>query len=191
MKSNIENNSILPDEIILSKIYYIREQKVMLDQDLAELYEVETRRLNEQVKRNFDRFPQDFMFHLTKEEFENLKSQIAISRWGGRRKLPFAFTEHGVLMLSSILNSKRAIRVNIQIMRVYVKIRQYLLSNGEVYSKLDKLDDRITEHDENIAIIFEYLKQLEQNKENEEKQKPGKRLAIEHRSVTLILILES
>ena len=104
---------IIPDEIISSKIYLIREQKVMLDNDLAELYQVETRRLNEQVKRNIDRFPEDFMFQLTQEEFENLKSQNATSSWGGRRKLPYAFTEHGVLMLSSVLNSKRADRKSV------------------------------------------------------------------------------
>src|SRR5665811_240024 len=115
-----ENNIIaIPEEVIMSKIYLIRGQKVMLDSDLAELYGVETRRLNEQVKRNIDRFPEDFMFQLMEPEFENLKSQIATSSWGGRRKLPFAFTEHGVLMLSSVLNSNLAIKVNIQIMRIY------------------------------------------------------------------------
>ena len=98
-----------------SKIYYIRGISVMLDSDLAVLYEVETKRINEQVKRNEDRFPCDFMFQLTKEELENLKSQNATSSWGGRRKLPYAFTEHGVLMLSSVLNSERAIAVNIQL----------------------------------------------------------------------------
>lgn len=99
----------IPDEIITSKIYLIRGQKVMLDSDLAELYQVETRRLNEQIKRNTGRFPEDFMFRLTNEEWKNLKSQFATSSWGGRRKEPYAFTEHGVLMLSSVLNSERAI----------------------------------------------------------------------------------
>lgn len=105
----------LPDELVISKIYLIRNHKVMLDDDLAELYLVETRRLNEQVKRNIDRFPRDFMFQLTEKEWENLMSQIATSSWGGRRKMPFVFTEHGVLMLSSVLNSDRVIQVNIQI----------------------------------------------------------------------------
>lgn len=104
---------IIPQEVIINKIYSIRGQKVMLDSDLAELYGVETKRLNEQVKRNNSRFPDDFMFQLTIQEWENLKSQIATSSWGGRRKLPYAFTEHGVLMLSSVLNSDRAIAVNI------------------------------------------------------------------------------
>ncbi|WP_232335618.1 ORF6N domain-containing protein [Mucilaginibacter arboris] len=99
----------IPDEVVMSKIYMIRKEKVMLDEDLAALYGVETRRLNEQVKRNIDRFPEDFMFTLTEEEFANLKSQNATSSWGGRRKLPNAFTAHGVLMLSSVLNSKQAI----------------------------------------------------------------------------------
>src|SRR5258706_15988138 len=113
----------IPDVVVISKIYWARNSKVMLDIDLAELYEVETRRLNEQVKRNIGRFPKDFMFHLTEKEWANLMSQNAISSWGGRRKMPFAFTEHGVLMLSSILNSERAIQVNIQIMRIYTKLR--------------------------------------------------------------------
>ena len=114
--------SVIPDEAVINKIYFIRNEKVMLDSDLAELYGVETKRVNEQVKRNIDRFPEDFMFQLTEIEFENLKSQIATSNWGGRRTLPYAFTEHGVLMLSSVLNSDVAIKVNIHIMRVYTKI---------------------------------------------------------------------
>lgn len=106
---------LIPDEIVISKIYYIREQKVMLDSDLAELYGIDTRRLNEQVNRNIDRFPEDFMFRLNDNEFQILKSQIATSRHGGKRKLPLVFTEHGVLMLSSVLNSKQAIQVNIHL----------------------------------------------------------------------------
>ncbi len=117
-------NSVIPVENIENLIYLIRGQKVMPDRDLAALYGVETKRINEQVKRNKDRFPEDFMFQLTKEEFMNLKSQIATSRWGGRRKAPYAFTEQGVSMLSSVLNSKRAVQVNIQIMRT---LRQMLM----------------------------------------------------------------
>src|SRR6267143_2410508 len=120
-KTNDKNIIVVSDEQVVSRIYMIRDKKVMLDKDLAELYQVETRRLNEQVKRNIGRFPKDFMFHLTEKEWANLMSQNAISSWGGRRKMPFAFTEHGVLMLSSILNSERAIQVNIQIMRIYKK----------------------------------------------------------------------
>jgi len=125
--------TVIPDERVIDKIFLIRGEKVMLDSDLAELYCVETRRLNEQVKRNIERFPEDFMFQLTGIEFENLKSQIATSSWGGRRKLPFAFTEHGVLMLTSVLNSDLAIKVNIQIMRVYSKIRNMLATTKNFY----------------------------------------------------------
>jgi hypothetical protein len=106
----ITSIQMIPDETVINKIYLIRNEKVMLDSDLALLYGIETRRLNEQVKRNIERFPEDFMFQLTETEFENLKSQFATSSWGGRRKLPYAFTEHGVLMLSSVLNSDLAIQ---------------------------------------------------------------------------------
>ena len=125
------NEILIPDEIIMNKIYYIRGQKVMLDSELAELYGVETRRLNEQVARNADRFPEDFMFRLNENEFESLMSQIATSKRGGRRKLPYMFSEHGVLMLSSVLNSKQAIQVNIQVMRIFTRIRQMLMDNTE------------------------------------------------------------
>lgn len=144
----------------MNRIYLIRNHKVMLDDDLAELYQVETRRLNEQVKRNIDRFPKDFMFQLTKAEWENLKSQNAISSWGGRRKIPSAFTEHGVLMLSSVLNSDRAIQVNIQIMRIYAKLRGMLMTNKDILLKLEKLERQVSNHDENFKIVFKYLKEL-------------------------------
>jgi len=150
----------LPDEVVISKIYLIREHKVMLDDDLAELYQVQTRRLNEQVKRNIDRFPQDFMFQLDEKEWENLKSQNATSSWGGRRKLPYAFTEHGVLMLSSVLNSDRAIQVNIQIMRIYSKLRAMLMTNKDILLKLEKLEGRVINHDHDIRVVFGYLKEL-------------------------------
>jgi hypothetical protein len=129
----------IKEEKILNKIYYIRGHKVILDQDLADLYDVPTKRLNEQVKRNIGRFPADFMFQLTEEEFENLRSQFATSSWGGRRVAPYAFTEHGVLMLSSVLNSEKAISVNIQIMRIYTKMREMLMTNQEILLKLERL----------------------------------------------------
>jgi hypothetical protein len=150
----------LVDEKIISKIYVIREHKVMLDGDLAELYQVETRRLNEQVKRNIDRFPEDFMFQLTEKEWENLKSQNATSSWGGRRKKPYVFTEHGVLMLSSVLNSDRAIQVNIQIMRIYSKLRGMIMNHKDILLKLEKLEGKVTKHDEDFKVVFEYLKEL-------------------------------
>ena len=124
--SNPENALVIPEEIILSKIYFIRELKVMIDSDLAGLYGVETKVLKQQVKRNIDRFPEDFMFELTTEEFANLRSQFVTSSWGGVRYLPMVFTEQGVAMLSSVLRSKQAIKVNIQIMRIFTKVRQLL-----------------------------------------------------------------
>ena len=155
------NKSILvADEMIVTKIYLLRGQKVMLDEDLAELYQVPTGRLNEQVKRNIARFPADFMFQLTKEEFENLKSQNATSSWGGRRKLPSAFTEHGVLMLSSVLNSERAISVNIQIMRIYTKMREMLMTNQDILLKLEQLERQTSHNTEDIQVIFAALKEL-------------------------------
>ena len=134
------NKTIIPDEVVMGKIYMIRDQKVMLDEDLAELYGVETRRLNEQVRRNLDRFPKDFMFALSEQEFADLKSQNATSSWGGRRKLPNAFTEHGVLMLSSVLNSKQAIQVNIQIMRIYTRIREMLMAHKDVFIRVEQAE---------------------------------------------------
>ena len=150
----------IPDVVVISKIYWARNSKVMLDIDLAELYHVETRRLNEQVKRNLNRFPKDFMFQLTEKEWANLMSQNAISSWGGRRKMPFAFTEHGVLMLSSILNSERAIQVNIQIMRIYTKLKGMLTDHKDILLKLEKLENKVGKHDDNFKTVFDYLKEL-------------------------------
>jgi ORF6N domain len=147
----------IPDEVITSKIYLVRDQKVMLDNDLAELYEVETKRLNEQVKRNSARFPKDFMFQLTKEEFENLKSQNATSSWGGRRTLPYAFTEHGVLMLSSVLNSDKAITVNIHIMRVYTKLKEMVLTNKDLLLKVEQVEKALSAQGKDIKLVFDYL----------------------------------
>jgi hypothetical protein len=123
---------------IQHKIYEIRGQKVMLDFDLAEMYEVETRVLNQAVKRNAMRFPSDFMFQLTNKEYDNLMSQIVISSWGGTRKLPFAFTEHGITMLASVLRSERVIGINIQIVRAFIALRQYALGYAELNQKLEQ-----------------------------------------------------
>ena len=155
----------IPDEVIMNKIYLIRGEKVMLDSDLGELYQVTTKRLNEQVKRNRDRFPEDFMFQLAKEEWQNLKSQFATSSWGGRRTLPYVFTEHGVLMLSSILNSKRAIKVNVQIMRIYTKMRKMLLTHQDLLIKMNELEAKVGNHDKSIKQIFAYLKALIKEKD--------------------------
>lgn len=159
-KETKRKNVYVPDESIISKIYLIRGQKVMLDEDLAELYQVETRRLNEAVKRNSDRFPGDFMFQLNNKEFQNLKSQFATSSWGGRRKLPLAFTEQGVAMLSGILSSDIAIQVHIQIIRIFTKMKEMLLTNKDILLKLEKMEKDVKENKEDIAMIFEALKQL-------------------------------
>jgi hypothetical protein len=150
----------VPDEIVVSRIFMIRGCKVMLDEDLAELYNVPTKRLNEQVRRNQSRFPKDFMFALTTKEFSILKSQNATSRWGGRRKLPYAFTEQGVAMLSSVLNSDRAIQVNIQIIRIFTRMRELLLDYKDVLLKLEQLEQQTLRNTGDIQVVFDYLKQL-------------------------------
>jgi len=151
---------IIPDELVISKIYFIRGQKVMLDRDSAELYQVETRVLNQAVQRNIHRFPKDFMFQLTEKEFDNLKSQIVTSSWGGIRKLPFSFTEQGVAMLSGILNSEVAIKVHIQIIRVFAKMKELLLTHKDILLQLEKLEKKLEGHDAQIQLIFKYLKEL-------------------------------
>jgi hypothetical protein len=161
----------IPDEIITSKIYLVRDKKVMLDEDLAELYGVETRRLNEQVKRNIGRFPEDFMFQLTKEEFDILIFQIGASNWGGRRKLPYAFTEQGVAMLSGVLNSELAITVNIQIMRVFTKVREILMDNLSVRLEIEEIKKQLVNHDKNIELVFSYLDELIEKHDNPKPRK--------------------
>lgn len=162
------------DEIIMSKIYLIRGQKVMLDRDLAELYGVETKQLKRQVTRNTERFPEDFMFELTQEEFNNLRCQFGTSSyWGGTRYLPMVFTEHGVLMLSSVLNSRQAIQVNIQIMRVFTQVRQMLFDNTELRLAIEEIRKKTDNNVRNIEIVFQYLDEL-----IEKKEKPKARKAI-------------
>ncbi|HET6244524.1 MAG: ORF6N domain-containing protein [Bacteroidetes bacterium] len=150
----------------LYKIYYIRGQKVMLDSDLAELYQVETKQLKRQVKRNIDRFPKDFMFELTQDELNNLRSQNGTTSWGGSRYLPMVFTEHGVLMLSSVLSSPKAIQVNIQIMRIFTRIRQMLTDNTELRLAIEKLEKKTDNQGKNIELVFQYLDELLEKKEN-------------------------
>ncbi|HET6991437.1 MAG TPA: ORF6N domain-containing protein [Bacteroidia bacterium] len=185
----MEKTSLLSEEKIVNRIYLIRGKKVMLDRDLAEMYGVVTGNLNKAVKRNLRRFPDDFMFRLTVEEFENLKSQFVTSSsgqkdpnlifqsgisslkgkvaWGGTRILPYVFTEQGIAMLSSVLNSDTAIDVNIQIIRVFTRIREVLLSQKEMVLKIEKLEKKVLEqnskvgqHDEEIRRIFLVLKQF-------------------------------
>ncbi len=162
---------VLPVEIIHNKIYLIRGRKVMLDQDLADLYDVPTYRLNEQVKRNISRFPEDFMFRLTAQEHKALTSQIATSKKGrgGRRYVPYVFTEQGVAMLSSVLNSERAVQVNIQIIRVFTKLREIMSSHKDLAHKIEnlerKLKEKFHEQDNRIILIFNAIKELLADKE--------------------------
>ncbi len=166
--------SLIPDDVVINKIFFIRNQKVMLDRDLAKLYGVETKRLNEQVKRNLTRFPEDFMFQLNEIEFQNLKSQFATSSWGGIRKLPYVFTEHGVLMLSSVLNSEKAIQTNIQIMRIFTKTRQMLADNSDLRIDFEIMKKKIENQGKNIEVVFQYVDELMEKKENiPEREKIG------------------
>jgi len=158
--------TLIPAERIATKILLVRGQKVLLDEDLGALYGVETRRLNEQVRRNLDRFPADFMFQLTDEEYAALISQTATSNpgRGGRRKLPLAFTEHGAIMAASVLNTPRAIEVSVYVVRAFVKLREVLASHKELAKRLDELEARIEQrlasHDQAIAGILEAIRQL-------------------------------
>jgi len=156
-------NSLIPVERIEKAILLLRGQKVMLDRDLAELYGVPTKRLNEQVRRNRTRFPEDFMFQLSREEFEDWRSQVATSNPAakmGLRRRPYAFTEQGVAMLSSVLNSDRAIEVNIAIMRAFVKLREILATHKDLARKLDELERKLGQHDQKFQIVFEAIRQL-------------------------------
>ena len=166
-----ETVSILPDEVIMNQIYYIRGQKVMIDRDLAILYGVETKRLKEAVKRNMERFPEDFMFEMTKKELENLRTQIASSSWGGTRYFPMAFTEQGVAMLSSVLNSSQAISVNIRIIRIFTRIRQMLMDNTELRLAIEEIKKKTDNNSKNIEVVFQYLDELIEKKENPKPRK--------------------
>lgn len=150
----MENSIIIPSEVIVSKIYIFRNRKVMIDRDLAELYGVKTKVLNLAVKRNLKRFPEDFMFELSKDEFKNLRSQIETSSWGGTRYNPYVFTEQGVAMLASVLNSDRAINVNIQIIRTFVKIRELSATNDALQRKMIEMEKK---YDGKIKEIFDTL----------------------------------
>ncbi|HEY9169889.1 MAG TPA: ORF6N domain-containing protein [Lutibacter sp.] len=173
----MKNEIAISDEIIFNKIYLIREQKIMLDQDLAELYKVETKQLKRQVRRNMERFPEDFMFKLSKSELENLRSQFGTSKWGGTRYAPMAFTEQAcpersrrsVAMLSSVLSSQTAIKVNIQIIRVFTKIRQMFTDNLSLKPEIEEIKKKLIHQNKNIGLVFSYLDELIEKKEN---QKP-------------------
>jgi len=172
------NKLAIPDEVIMNKIYLIRGKKVMLDRDLAKLYGVETKVLKQTVRRNIKRFPSDFMFEMTIEELQDWRSQFVTSKADkkGLRYPPFCITEHGVIMLASVLNSDRAININVQIVRIFTKMCEMLASNKEILHKLVKIEHKLAEHDNQILVIFEYLKQLEQVKQQELDQQNRKRV---------------
>ncbi|MEK9161163.1 MAG: ORF6N domain-containing protein [Patescibacteria group bacterium] len=157
MKNSNKEIIAVPCERIINKIFLIRGKKVMIDKELAELYNVETKILIQAVKRNIKRFPEDFMFQLTKTEFINLRSQIVTSSWGGRRYSPYAFTEQGVAMLSSVLNSKKAIMVNIQIIRTFTQLRELLSTNKDLKEKIENMEKK---YDKQLREIFEVIKYL-------------------------------
>ena len=155
---------ITNEENISSMIFTLRGEKVMLDSDLSEIYGVETKRLNEQVKRNISRFPSDFMFQLNDDEWKTLRSQNATSSWGGRRTLPYAFTEHGAIMLASVLNSETAIKASIAVVRAFVKLREFVLMSKEIAKKLEDFEkstnSRLDTHDKKFHVVFETLKKV-------------------------------
>ena len=151
------SKTIIAREIIESKILIMRGHKIMLDRDLAILYGVETKQLTRHVRRNMERFPPSFLLNLTYQEFTNLKRQFGTSSWGGTRKPPMAFTEHGILMLSSVLNSKKAIQINIQIMETFTRLREMLLSHKELKQKIDEMEKK---YDYQFKIVFEAIKKL-------------------------------
>lgn len=169
-----ETTSGISDEAIINKIYFIRGQKVMLDSDLAALYQVATKRLKEQVKRNMNRFPPKYMFELTETEFLVLRSQIATSNIGrgGTRYLPLVFTEHGILQLSNILKSERAIQVSFMIIDVFVRLREMLLDNMELRLAIEDIKKKTENNTKNIELVFQYLDELLQKKENSKPQVP-------------------
>lgn len=172
------DDQLFVDEIIMSKIYFIRDQKVMIDRDLARLYNVETRTLNQAVRRNIKRFPEDFMFQMTSREFENWKSQFVITNSDkmGLRKSPLCFTEQGIAMLSSVLNSDTAIMTNIQIIRIFAKMRKMLEEYGIIITKLIELERKNNEQDNKLLTIFKYIKKFEQEKKQEGDQNNRRRI---------------
>jgi hypothetical protein len=158
-----KNHISISDESIINKIYIVRGQKIMIDRDLASLYKVETKRLKEAVRRNIERFPEDFMFEMSTDDFENWRTQFASSNSSdkmGLRYPPYCFTEQGVTMLSCVLNSQQAIAVNIQIIRIFTRMREMLLTNKDILLKLEQLERKVGKHDEDIQLIFQCLKKL-------------------------------
>jgi phage regulator Rha-like protein len=167
----MSNDITIPDESIINKIYVIRDQKVMLDKDLAELYDVETKQLKRQVRRNINRFPESFMFELTKEENEILRSQFGTLKRGGHSKYPpFAFTEHGILMLSSVLNSEMAIKMSVQIIETFVQLRKLANNYDEIMNKMQQME---SQYNEQFSEIYEVLQRLLSKPEEKPTNKIG------------------
>ena len=154
---SIEVSTFLSQDVIERKIYFIRGKKVMFDKDLAALYGVETRNLNKAVARNLERFPSDFMFQLNEKEFKNLMFQFGTSSWGGTRKKPRVFSDYGILMLSSVLNSHRAIQVNIQIMRTFLKIKEFVLTHKDLQRKMEDMERR---YDAQFKSVFDTIREI-------------------------------
>ncbi len=172
-KKSLSTSYIIPIEQVARQIYLIHDQKVMFDFDLAELYNVPTKRLNEQVSRNLARFPNDFMFQLTPKEFTNLKSQIATSSWGGRRTPPRVFTEQGVAMLSSVLKSGRAVQMNILIIRAFVKLREMLASHKDLAERMEKIEASQKSHASVIELLAQEIDQMKELPPEPEKMRIG------------------
>lgn len=154
------NESNITDSLVEARIFRFRGQQVMLDFHLAELYGVKTKALKQAVRRNADRFPKDFMFELNEKEFEYLRSQIVTSSAGGHRYAPMAFTEHGVLMLSSVLRSERAVQMNIQIMRIFKRMKDAMMERSELLLKIEQIEKSLLNHDGQIKVLFEHLKKF-------------------------------
>ncbi len=169
----------IPDEVVWNKVYFIRDQKVMLDRDLAELYGVETKVLKQAVRRNIARFPKDFMFEMSREELQDWRSQFVTSKGvrQGLRYVPFCFTEQGVTMLSCILNSDRAIHVNIQILRIYTRIREMLLTHKDMLLRVEQMEKHLMNHDQKIELLFTYL-----SKFIEKEEKPRTEIGFKRRN---------
>jgi len=180
---NVEKANMIPDEVIMNKVFIIRDQRVMVDNDMAELYGVTTKRLNEAVKRNSTRFPVDFMFQLSISEKDELVANCDhLKKLKFSPYLPYAFTEHGAVMLASVLNSERAISVNIQIVRIFNKMREMMLLHKDLLLEIQKMNNKLMEHDDKIVLIFEYLKQFEESKIQESEQKNRPRIGFKQGS---------
>jgi len=174
----MNNKVTIPEEVILSKIYLIRGLNVMIDRDLAKLYGVTTKVLKQAVRRNIERFPNDFMFEMSKEELEIWRSQFVTSKsdMKGLRHTPFCFTNLGVPQLSTVLKSPKAIMINLQIMRVFNKMHEMILTHKDLFIKLEEIERKLSSHDDSILLIFEYIKQFEEVKQQELEYKNRKRI---------------